>query len=55
MDRFQKARAQGYIDAIGSKPGSYYLLYDDIEERRAYELGFDDGIYLRRIKYGDRV
>lgn len=55
LDRFQQARAYGYIDAIGGQSSYHRVLYDDIEERRTYELGYADGIYLRRVKYGDRV
>ena len=55
LDRFQQARAYGYIDAIGGQSRYHRVLYDDTEERRAYELGFNDGVYLRRVKYGDRV
>lgn len=54
MDRFQQARARGYIDAFGAQPRNR-TSYDDDDERRAYELGYRDGIYLRRVKYGDRV
>lgn len=47
MDRFQKARSEGYIDAISRKPNRY-LNYADDDECRAYELGYMDGKYLIR-------
>lgn len=40
-DRFQRARATGYIDGLTDTPDRSGLF--EAEERRAYHLGYADG------------